>query len=220
MQSSGEGEQPIFYAANEIVRPPLIKAIARCCGVDERAIGHAGRKDRHALTSQWLSISGGDVTNLNNVFRELPPDAEMEILTQTRHGNKLRPGHLRGNRFILRLEQIENFAHYRNIFSTHLSRASLTSTAISATAKTDYNLSLAKEIIAGSKRLRRRDKRLRYAADAAQAAIFDAVVGERHHAGQLKERWPAMSASCPMVPVLSPVKMTSYPSMSVCTWAN
>jgi tRNA pseudouridine13 synthase len=42
-----------------------------------------------------------------------------------------------------------------------------------------FNLRLAQELAAKSKKLRRNDKRLRYASDAAQAAIFDAVIAGR-----------------------------------------
>ena len=72
-------------------------AIARALGVNERDIGIAGMKDRHAVTRQWLSLPP-----------PLTPEAAgalvldgITILDASRHTNKLRTGHVRANRFRL-----------------------------------------------------------------------------------------------------------------------
>lgn len=57
-------------------------------------------KDRDAVATQRLSLHGTSeeaVRALEGRF------ADLEILEVGRHGNKLRPGHLRGNRFTVRL---------------------------------------------------------------------------------------------------------------------
>jgi tRNA pseudouridine13 synthase len=69
-------------------------ALARAAGVEERDIGYAGMKDKHGVTSQWLSLPG---TATPSDSWTLPP--ELTVLESSRHGNKLRTGHLRGNRF-------------------------------------------------------------------------------------------------------------------------
>jgi tRNA pseudouridine13 synthase len=51
-------------------------------------------KDRHAVTRQWISVPATAETNLS----QLEGDG-IRVLRVDRHGNKLRPGHLRGNRF-------------------------------------------------------------------------------------------------------------------------
>jgi tRNA pseudouridine13 synthase len=69
-------------------------ALSRAAGVPERDIGYAGMKDKHGVTSQWLSLPG----NARGPDTwTLPP--ELTLLETSRHGNKLRTGHLRGNRF-------------------------------------------------------------------------------------------------------------------------
>jgi tRNA pseudouridine13 synthase len=78
--------------------PDLVRAVARAADVPERDLGYAGMKDRHAVATQWLSVPArgrppGDW--------ELP--AGIELVQVARHSNKLRTGHLRGNRFSLRL---------------------------------------------------------------------------------------------------------------------
>lgn len=69
-------------------------ALSRAAGVPERDIGYAGMKDKHGVTSQWLSLPG---TAKPPDTWALPP--ELTLLESARHGNKLRTGHLRGNRF-------------------------------------------------------------------------------------------------------------------------
>jgi tRNA pseudouridine13 synthase len=72
----------------------VLRAIAAALGVPERDAGFAGLKDKQALTTQWLSFPAP---------REPPAGAlagdGWRVLAVSRHGNKLRPGHGRGNRF-------------------------------------------------------------------------------------------------------------------------
>jgi tRNA pseudouridine13 synthase len=72
----------------------VVRAIAGALGVPERDAGYAGLKDRDAVTTQWLSFPAA---------REPDPRAlegpGLRVLEASRHANKLRPGHARGNRF-------------------------------------------------------------------------------------------------------------------------
>ncbi len=74
--------------------PEVIRALARVLGVPEREAGYAGLKDRAAVTTQWLSFP---------VARDPEPATLLgdgyRVLESSRHQNKLRTGHLRGNRF-------------------------------------------------------------------------------------------------------------------------
>ena len=79
-----------------------VQAIARALRVRDRDIGVAGMKDRHAITRQWISLPP-----------PITPDAvlglaldDIKILEATRHGHKLRTGHVRANRFILRVRDV------------------------------------------------------------------------------------------------------------------
>ncbi len=72
-------------------------AIARALAVNERDIGVAGLKDRHAVTRQWLSLPPPLTPE---AVRALTLDG-ITILDVSRHTNKLRTGHVRANRFRL-----------------------------------------------------------------------------------------------------------------------
>ena len=75
-------------------------AVARRYGVERRDIGTAGHKDRQAITRQWVSIPAKK--GLPEPVQEELADG-IEIVAVTRHGNKLRTGHLKGNRFSIRI---------------------------------------------------------------------------------------------------------------------
>ena len=68
-------------------------------GVAEKSIGVAGLKDKYAVTRQWLSVPNREADKLD-VLTDLEG---VTVLERTRHKNKLAIGHLRGNRFTVRV---------------------------------------------------------------------------------------------------------------------
>lgn len=72
----------------------LIQALKRG-GVEEKAIGAAGLKDKAAVTVQWLSIP----KRHRDAVAELTALPGVRVLEENYHSNKLGIGHLRGNRF-------------------------------------------------------------------------------------------------------------------------
>ncbi len=73
-----------------------LRTLARALGVPERDAGHAGLKDKRAVTTQWLSFPAAADPDPATLAAE-----GLRVLEVSRHANKLRPGHLRGNRFEL-----------------------------------------------------------------------------------------------------------------------
>jgi tRNA pseudouridine13 synthase len=80
--------------------------IERLLQLERNAVGYAGMKDKYARTTQTFSIpmSPGNPTDdsvdqalVDRLAAELP----IEIHWAQRHGNKLKPGHLLGNRFCI-----------------------------------------------------------------------------------------------------------------------
>jgi tRNA pseudouridine13 synthase len=72
----------------------FVREIARRLDLDTGEIGMAGLKDRRAVARQWVSVPETAETNLARL-----EGAGMRLLQVSRHTNKLRTGHLRGNRF-------------------------------------------------------------------------------------------------------------------------
>jgi tRNA pseudouridine13 synthase len=79
-----------------------IDRIARQLNVNPRDIGFAGMKDRHAITRQVLSIPG--VSEEAAMKLQSP---ELSVLWAARHRNKLKLGHLKGNRFAIKIRHVE-----------------------------------------------------------------------------------------------------------------
>jgi tRNA pseudouridine13 synthase len=80
-----------------------VALLARAAVVKERDIGHAGMKDKHAVTTQWFSLPR---TPLAPERWSLP--VGLELVEASRHVNKLRTGHLLGNRFTIALTGVDN----------------------------------------------------------------------------------------------------------------
>jgi len=76
----------------------MMHHLAAAAGITPSEIGSAGMKDRHAVTTQWISVPAS--CSPTSQWR-LPEG--VEILEEHLHTNKLRTGHLNGNRFTLRL---------------------------------------------------------------------------------------------------------------------
>lgn len=73
-----------------------IRRIAQALKVPERDIGYAGMKDAVGITSQTVSIQW--VTPEQALALELDG---VRVVSAVRHSNKLKVGHLRGNRFCI-----------------------------------------------------------------------------------------------------------------------
>ncbi len=91
----GEGEHAYLWIEKQnLTTLEAVSRLARLLGVPERDVGYAGMKDRHATTRQWLSLLGVDPRLAGTAVLD-----GVRVLSATRHTNKLRIGHLHGNRF-------------------------------------------------------------------------------------------------------------------------
>jgi tRNA pseudouridine13 synthase len=79
------------------------RRIALLAGVPAKAVGYAGLKDRHAVTTQWFSVHLGKRPEPR--WRLLSDDG-IEVLESHPHRRKLKRGVLAGNRFTLRLRGV------------------------------------------------------------------------------------------------------------------
>jgi len=94
-EPSGQGEHIYIRIEKRALSTfEAVRRIGRALGVSPRDIGYAGMKDTAAVARQTLSVAG--VTE--SAARALSLDG-ITILDAKRHGNKLRLGHLKGNRF-------------------------------------------------------------------------------------------------------------------------
>lgn len=106
----GEGEHTFFGIEKRgIATQVVIKQVAQALGVPEREISRAGLKDARAVARQTLCV------------HMVPPEKLLaldldraRVLWAKRHANKLRSGHLKGNRFCIRIRNPEPGAERRS----------------------------------------------------------------------------------------------------------
>ena len=102
---SGTGEHWMVHVRKRLLSTPqLCRLLARSSNCSERDIGAAGRKDTRAITTQWISMPVEPV---------LPDDDRIEFLEISRHGNKLRRGHLKANIFEIRIAGVHEDTELR-----------------------------------------------------------------------------------------------------------
>jgi len=86
----------------------VVRAVARALGCEPRAAGFAGMKDRRAVTTQTISLEAPRGVDPNDLAqRALSLSIDGVVVHAARpHGNKLKPGHLAGNRFAIALRGV------------------------------------------------------------------------------------------------------------------
>ena len=111
---NGAGEHLyVHFEKRGLDTEQAVRSIAQALGSPIRDAGWAGLKDKHAVTRQWASFLHREPKDASQPSTEssLATLAEMQpgirVLEVSRHNNKLRTGHLRGNRFVLRLRGVE-----------------------------------------------------------------------------------------------------------------
>ena len=96
---SGRGEYAYAYVEKRGLNTHDLVAALRERGVPYNQVGIAGLKDKYAVTRQWLSVPEGHA----NALEALDDMDDVRVLEASRHESRLRIGHLKGNRFEVRV---------------------------------------------------------------------------------------------------------------------
>jgi tRNA pseudouridine13 synthase len=184
---SGDGEHTFLWIEKRgLTTPEAIRRLAHHLGVDARDVGHAGMKDRHALTRQWLSVPRADPARALALA-----DDDLAVRDARRHGNKLRVGHLHGNRFEVVLAAGDDGAAARALEPLRARLAALAAAGLpnrygeQRFGAGGDNAAAGLAILRGQRR--ERDHRTRkLLLSAAQAAVFNRTLELRAAAGGLR----------------------------------
>jgi tRNA pseudouridine13 synthase len=153
----------------------VVRALAKYLRIKTGQIGCAGLKDRAALTRQWLSIPAEAREGLDTFRLE-----GATIIRSDLHTNKLKTGHLKGNRFHIRI---------RDLGANGNDEIARRCTALAEKGVPNYfgpqrfgrdgqNEAAGRELLAGGKG--RRDTRtLRLLLSAVQSGLFNDVLALR-----------------------------------------
>jgi len=105
---AGEGEHIfLFIEKRELTTLQLRDALAKHFKVQRNCIGHAGLKDKQAISRQVISIHtpGKKPEDFPSFIHD-----RARVLWADLHTNKLKRGHLSGNRFSIKVREVEPLA--------------------------------------------------------------------------------------------------------------
>ncbi len=108
-EPSGEGDHVfIRFRKRDLPTDAAARSIARALDTNPRDVGIAGNKDKRAVTTQTISVApprGIAASDLVDRALALALPG-IEVLAAKRHNHKLKTGHLRGNRFVIRVRDV------------------------------------------------------------------------------------------------------------------
>ena len=102
-QFSGDGEHIVLKVRKkELTTWQMLDIFSNYLGVSKREIGYAGLKDKHAVTIQYISMPRKYEAQLKDFSHP-----NIKILEKYLHNSKIRVGHLKGNKFWIRLKRVQ-----------------------------------------------------------------------------------------------------------------
>lgn len=109
-ETSGEGDHLYVNLTREgMTTRDIQKKLAEIFDVDLERVGCAGMKDKNARATQTFSIEIGktESESLEDVEEKITENLPVTVNWLRMHTNKLRAGHLLGNRFTIKITGIE-----------------------------------------------------------------------------------------------------------------
>jgi tRNA pseudouridine13 synthase len=173
---SGDGEHTFVRVEKRLcTTEDVVSALARAAGVSARDVGYAGRKDRVAVATQWLSVPRLDPGQALGMTLE-----GVRVLEAVPHGHKLRTGHLCGNRFKIAVRDVDTgeCARARERLE-RLCRVGMANHFGSQRfGRGGRNIELGSRLLRGGGRPKDR-RGARFAISALQSAVFNDVLDSR-----------------------------------------
>lgn len=180
---SGEGGHTFLRIEKRLrTTEEAVREVARQAGARPGDIGYAGRKDRRAITTQWISVPDLEPE------RALAIEAEgLRVLEAVRHRHKLRTGHLERNRFELVVREVDDdgFERARATLDRLASRGMPNRFGVQRFGRDGDNAAFGRAVLAGERAPRDRRK-ARFFVSALQSAVFNAVLAEREHIDRIE----------------------------------
>lgn len=103
-----EGEHLILFIEKEnLTTSEVVRRVAKAFRIPRQRIGYAGMKDKHAITRQHFSLHLPDSSQDEQGLHRLGHQQRIKVLWSTRHSRKIRRGYHGGNRFVIRIRNVE-----------------------------------------------------------------------------------------------------------------
>lgn len=179
-EPSGEGSHLyVHFRKKNLTTDEAVRAFARALRVERRDIGVAGMKDKVAVTTQWISIPAND-PSLDQRLDAITLEG-IEILEHRRHANKLKTGHLKGNRFTIVVRDIDESRRAEIVGALERIREQGVPNAFGAQrfGREGDNAERARAWLTGRERAPSDPRLRRFHFSAFQSAIFNLVLEHR-----------------------------------------
>ncbi len=176
----GEGEHCWLYIRKRNTNTSWVASqLAGFAGVQQKVVSYAGMKDRNAVTEQWFSVQlpGREDPDWQAINNE-----EFEVLEARRHSRKLKTGALRGNRFSVRVRDVEADTVQVEARLTQLKQGFPNSFGPQRFGRNGDNLVQAQRLFARPKARVSRNKRSIWLSSV-RSALFNRVLAARIEAG-------------------------------------
>lgn len=179
----GEGEHVLIHVRKRNQNTDWVShQLATLAGVPQRDVSYAGLKDRNAVTTQWFSIR---LANKQEPDWHALSSPEMTVLEHHRHLRKLRRGVLQGNRFTLKIRELEGDTDRLREVLNKIQTGGFPNYFGDQRFGRDYfNISQAERLFSGKLKKLNRHKRGLYLS-AIRSQLFNEVLGKRIE----QDRW-------------------------------
>ncbi|NPA90441.1 MAG: tRNA pseudouridine(13) synthase TruD [Chloroflexi bacterium] len=181
-EPADEGEHTIIWLTKRgETTTDVRRALAQLFHLREADVGFAGMKDKHAVTTQGFSLPRVAPDEAVQRIRDALP--HLTVHWARRHRNKLKPGHLRGNRFRITVRDVPSNALERaQAIAAYLRRVGVPNYyGEQRFGRTGDNAAQGRAILQGK---RVRDKWLRrFLLSAYQADLFNRYLARRVQTG-------------------------------------
>jgi tRNA pseudouridine13 synthase len=101
---SEDGEHIVLHVRKkDLTTWQMLQIFSQISGAKMKDFGYAGLKDKEGMTTQYISIHKSYEKAFENFSHQ-----NIKILNTVRHNNKIKTGHLKGNRFFIRLKKVSH----------------------------------------------------------------------------------------------------------------
>ncbi len=193
-EPSGSGDHLYLWIEKRGIAPEFFaRTIAQKLGTHPGNVGTAGLKDRHAITRQWVSVPKECEPNVS----KLDGDG-IRVLKTGRHTNKLKPGHLRGNRFRILIRDANRDVDVNAILDRIRAQGMPNFYGPQRFGRDGSTLELGLQCLSGKSPKRIRPFLFRFALSAVQSLLFNDTLSRRMRdglfrtvlQGDVMAKWP------------------------------
>ncbi|MFO0825947.1 MAG: tRNA pseudouridine(13) synthase TruD [Gemmataceae bacterium] len=193
-EPSGSGDHLFLWIEKRGIAPEFFaRTIAQKLNISPGAVGTAGLKDRYAVTRQWVSVPKECAPNASKLNTD-----DIRVLKTSFHNNKLKPGHLRGNRFRILIREADRSVNADAILTQIREQGLPNFYGPQRFGRDGSTVDLGMQCLAGKAPRRIRPFLFRFALSAVQSLLFNDYLARRLRDGLFRKvidgdvmaKWP------------------------------